>query len=503
MKDYRFFLILIPCFFLIGIFGCKKEEKKPLAIKKEKINKPPQKTAEPAKKFQVPLDLKKSPPKTPPLVPTETPRLTSPTTPSLVPPVTPPLVSTETPRLTSPTTPSLVPPVTPPLVSTETPTETEEIHIPEAAVTTESPALQKGFVTNVFIDTDIREAINELSTQAGVKVIMDDTVRGLVNIEVIDIPFEEALDQIMLQTGYTYKEYKDYYLIGIPDPKNPTFKYLSTTEKIKLNYIKADKIKKLLPEDLSSCIYVEEGYNTLIVTAPSSLIELIKERIKKIDVKPHRIVIKVLVTEILEKKRKALGVKWMWDGRTIPKAKAELSNILQNISVNVDKNTIAEIWSLAEKGEAKIKANPHISTLEGSPASLSISEEEYYLNPVTIYHARSLLESIKTGIILKVTPYTTEEKEILLSLEPEISDVVEIGREGLPIVSRRSLKTTLVVKNGETIAIGGLLQERKEKKTRGIPGISRVPLLGKLFSHSTTKTYQTELVVFITSYIEE
>ncbi|MEW6680942.1 MAG: type II and III secretion system protein, partial [bacterium] len=108
------------------------------------------------------------------------------------------------------------------------------------------------------------------------------------------------------------------------------------------------------------------------------------------------------------------------------------------------------------------------------------------------------------GIVLKVTPLITQEKEIMLSLEPEISDVAEIGRDGLPIVNRRSLKTTLIVKNGETIAIGGLLQERKEKKTIGIPLLDRIPLLGKiLFSHTITKAYQTELVVFITSYIEE
>ncbi|MDI6752032.1 MAG: hypothetical protein QME07_04150 [bacterium] len=361
---------------------------------------------------------------------------------------------------------------------------------------------KEGYVTNIFVDTNIRQAIKDMAFQVGEKVVLDDTVRGVVSAEIDNLPFEKALEQVLIQGGYTYRKIDEYYLIGVLDKKNPTFKYLSVTERIKVEFIDPERCQKLLPDSFSSYITPNKEDNSLIITAPPSIIEKIKELLKIIDVKPHQILVEVLVTEILRKSDKSFGMKLGWQ----PTDKTQRpEDILETIAVNVNrKDAIAEIKALVEKGEAEIKANPKILTLEGKPASISIGKEEYYRSPATLYQPYAKFDSIKTGIKINVTPLVTSKNEIFLSIEPEVSDVTEVGEEGLPVITRRTTKTEILTKPEETIVIGGLFQQKKEKRRTGIPILEKIPLLGNiLFSRTVTKKNETELTIFITTYIVE
>ena len=105
-----------------------------------------------------------------------------------------------------------------------------------------------------------------------------------------------------------------------------------------------------------------------------------------------------------------------------------------------------EIKGLIEEGKVKIRANPKVTTLDGKPASISIQKEEYYLSPASIYQPYAKFDDIKSGIILKVTPFITKEDGIRLK----------------------------------------------------IPLLGSIPIFGRIFSNKSTKTYETELVIFIT-----
>lgn len=361
--------------------------------------------------------------------------------------------------------------------------------------------VEEPLVTNVFVDVDIRQVIRDIATQAQITIILDDSVQGMVSIEFNNVPLEKALKMLLVTGGYVFKKIENYYLIASPDPANSTFPLLSSVERIKLNYLKAENISNLLIPHYSKYILVDKGENILIVTAPSEIIEEIKEYIKKIDLPQKQILIETLVTELSDEARKELGIDWSIEGG---KSKVKLISPLQlegsYLSTAVSSQALATIKILTEKGKAKIRANPRILTLTGKSASIYIGREEYYSLPGTAYQP-GRFDKILSGITLKITPYTGGNDEITVTIEPEVSDVSAIGKEGYPIISKRTAQTTVRVKDGKTIIIGGLIQQKEGKRISKIPVIGSIPILGAFFRKNSSYNTETEVVIFITPHI--
>jgi type II secretory pathway component GspD/PulD (secretin) len=110
-------------------------------------------------------------------------------------------------------------------------------------------------------------------------------------------------------------------------------------------------------------------------------------------------------------------------------------------------------------------------------------------------------ERIETGITLKVTPTVNKKGYITMTIEPEVSRAVQSSYfSSFVDPTKRSAKATVMVKDGQTIAIGGLLKTDEEDSGRDVPGISKIPLLGNLFKSKGKTKVQTEIIVFITAH---
>ena len=91
---------------------------------------------------------------------------------------------------------------------------------------------EQPLITNVFYETDIREALAAISSQSGINIIPDQTVSGFISIELTDVPFEECLRRLLAPLGLTFRKMIGYYLVGSATPDNPSFPLLSTLELI-------------------------------------------------------------------------------------------------------------------------------------------------------------------------------------------------------------------------------------------------------------------------------
>jgi len=382
-------------------------------------------------------------------------------------------------------------------------------------------------ISNVFYETDIREALHDIAEQARVNIIADDTVQGIIFLEVRDMPLEKCLQLILAAGGYTFRKMEGYYLVGAADPSNPTFNLLSTSEYVKLNYINAKDVPKFLSKYFTPFVQINEDVNTLTITASPEIIARIKEDIAKVDVPPQQIMIEALVTEISSEARKELGIDWSWtwntayDRRVSPQStgilgtgtletlKEESAGLLeQGLSLvytgtgQLTSEALARIRALVQKGKIKIRANPRIATLNGKEAKIFVGKEEYYsivTGPVTYPYAT--LEAVKAGITLMITPYIAGTGEITVKVEPEVSDIVTRTTEELPVIRKRSASTTVRVKDGETIAIGGLLQTTETQVVKKVPILGYIPFVNFLFRSKATASDQTEVVIFVTPHI--
>lgn len=398
---------------------------------------------------------------------------------------------------------------------TEPPTIRESVKVKP-----EEEMLSQPLITNVFYETDIRQALQDISAQAGIPIIPDGSVQGLVSLEVSEVPLEECLRRLLAPHGFTFRRFKDYYLVGSPRPDNVSSYLLTTTEQIKPSYYRAKQLASLVSDYYSPFIKVDEVSNTITITASPEIIESFKEDVRAIDKPPRQVLIEALITEVSREGMQSLGIDW--SGAVSRQNDTVFSlQLLTNIARladttfglifgNVTKTLgsftyrfTPSIQALVTSGKANIRAAPKIVTLDGQKASIMVGREAYYTiltGPINYQYIS--LQMIKYGISLDITPYiSTDGKELTLDVIPEVSDVVGQGITDLPILSKRSAKTQIRVKDGEKIVIGGLFQKNERTVMRKIPLLGDIPFLGLLFRNTRKIAEETEVVIFITPRI--
>jgi type II secretory pathway component GspD/PulD (secretin) len=341
-------------------------------------------------------------------------------------------------------------------------------------------------------------------------------VYGFVSMEIVEVPFEEALKRLLAPFGLTFRKMPGYYLVGAAYPDNPSFPVLSVTQRIVPNYIRAETVQQLLSKFFDPFISVDPKTNVLTVTASPEIIERLKQELAEIDVPPRQVMIEALVTEFSNEAKKSLGIdvgflggKSTGDSLSIFAPVGDLLDHTLGIGV-FKPNAEAEGWkgqfsatlrALVQDGEVNIRANPRVATIEGQKAQIVVGKEQYYVIVTGEAYAYGQLERIPFGVSLSIVPYVSDNGEITVEIQPEVSDVVGVGATGLPVVSKRAVSTKVRVKDGETIVIGGLLQKNETTTRRKIPLLGDIPILGLLFSRTDKTVSEVETVVFITPHI--
>jgi len=407
------------------------------------------------------------------------------------------------------------------LAQTEEPVIAESTQTQPAETTrTEQETFSQPLITNVFYDTGILQALRDISAQAGIPIIPDGSVQGLVSVEVTNVPLEECLTRLLAPHGFTFRRLKDYYLVGSPRPDNVSSYLLTVTEQVKPSYYTAKELATLISDYYTPFIKVEENSNIFAITASPDIIERFKKDVAAIDKPPRQVLIEALITEISRDGAQSLGIDW---SGTVTRRNDTLFSLqlLTNIAKiadtsfglifsNVTKalggltySLTPSIQALVTSGKANIRANPKIVTLDGQKASIVVGKEAYYeilTGPINYQYTQ--LQMIKYGISLNITPYISEDKkEVTLDVEPEVSDVAGQGITNLPILSTRSVKTQIRVKDGEKIVIGGLFQKSERTVMRKIPFLGDIPFLGLLFRTTQKVSQENEVVIFITPHI--
>ncbi|OWV17776.1 type II and III secretion system protein [Fibrobacter sp. UWB4] len=164
-----------------------------------------------------------------------------------------------------------------------------------------------------------------------------------------------------------------------------------------------------------------------------------------------------------------------------------------------------ELSSMEENNEAKVLARPRVTTLNGGKAELNVTNTVYYLVsqvsadgfPITDYR------SFNDGISLELTPTLTQDGLVTLSVSPEIKTAGRSTGDGPRDISSRNMKTTVVLRDGETLCLGGLIRKNKTEVRSAVPFLGSIPILGRLFSYTSEEEDESELAIFITPSVEK
>lgn len=352
---------------------------------------------------------------------------------------------------------------------------------------------QEPLITNVFIDTDIRQALADIAAAAQVVIVPDDTVSGVVNADLKNVPLERALDIVLAAGNFTWVKEQGYYLVGRAMPTNPNFLRLAETRLYKPSYLTAEQIIALLPEQMSE--FLKAGPQALTIVAPRNMIPRILGDIAVIDVPPRRIILEALVTEVATETLNQFNFSWVWRNFGISSNGDGME--IKYSSVTAD--DVATMKLLVTKGLATVRANPRVMTVDGKEALIEVAQENWFqvvTGPANFPYVT--LQVIKSGISLKVTPSVASDGMVTIQLMPEVSDATGTGQAGLPINTVRRASTTVRVRDGETIIIGGMSFESSRNRTQKIPVLGDIPLIGQLFTSQRMEKRNSEVVIMIT-----
>jgi type IV pilus assembly protein PilQ len=389
----------------------------------------------------------------------------------------------------------------------------------------------KGIGSNrITIDAqgaDIKTVLRTISDYSGKNIVYGPDVKGEVFVHIKDVPWEEALDILLRAHGYGYRE--EFGMIRVSELSRLTKEELEIqsaerkkddllplmTRIIFVTNSNAEEMRNSLQNMVSERgkLDVDRGSNSLIINDTEPVIQKIEEMVKSLDKKTFQVDINAKLVDVDVEATRELGIDWgllnLHASGFSGSGSAGVNAGIPASAANVKFGTVrswgelnAILQMLEKSNKANIISNPRITTMDNREASILVGKEIPLIvadeagNPIT--------ELTKIGILLRVTPHVNADRTITLDLHPEVSDLQsESTAQGGIIISTNEADTRVVVKNGETAVIGGLIKNSQTSVRRGVPVLKDIPFLGWLFTASSKADKKQELVIFVTPTIVE
>jgi len=389
--------------------------------------------------------------------------------------------------------------------------------------------VQDSLITLDVVEGNLNQIIREIATQLNVDVFSYGDLKGNVNAQCSGVAFEKVLNYLFKGTNYTYRREGDIYFIGDKDISG-----ISSTQLIRLNHIKAEGIIESLPPSVTSkaTLKVIKEHNALMVVGAQDVIREVEEFIRQIDYPIPQILIEALVVDFTSSDIGEFGMKaWMkspgdssvYADSFFPTIDVTASsrNLNQSFQYygpqfgirNIGKlpdGFMVKLRALESEGKANIRSQPQIATLNGHPASIKIGTTQYYKllseRPIVggnqaFNQVTQRFEAITAEISLTITPWVSASGEITTEIKPEFSTPRGFNPEIPPTIDHRNLDSTVRLRDGETIILGGLIQTDDSENVDKLPILGDIPVMGKLFQNRSHKRVKTKLMIYITPHL--
>lgn len=352
------------------------------------------------------------------------------------------------------------------------------------------------------VAVDAHELLMALAKKTGHRIIVDDTVKRSITVNLRNRSCQEIIQNIVAAYGFAFREVEGICMISEGIPKKPSSYLLSDIDTISTQYVVASQAKSLFPVFLQDNVKTNMAQNAVVLSAPTQVLEKFRADIAQFDVPAAQIMIDVLVVEFtnIDMDEFAFALDWVNAEKGVSILSA--TGDLRFTSVTgLPPDFHVRLHALLEQQKARVRANPRIATVSGREAEVFVGVQQYLSTPIETAERRTSY-SIDAGVNLQITPWTGGTGEIIVAVSPEISTLsAPDPRTGLPDKSSRSAQTVVRVKDGETIIIGGLLQDEMRETRSKVPLLGDLPLMGGLFRSKQKVRTKTDLFLFITPRI--
>ena len=354
--------------------------------------------------------------------------------------------------------------------------------------------------------------MNSLAKIYGLNIVAGDSVAGKVTLTLRGVTLEEGLRQVLKMNGFSFTVRDEIIEVVRLEQKREA-------AVIPVKYIPLDIALEFLQPMASegAVLKVDESANGILVSDYMSRIDDMKALLKSIDQPPQQVLIESKLIDVTHTDLDNLGLSLSSVAMTIPLKSGSLPLDLSSAALSLagpstdlsggeaaltvargTDSITATLDALIRDQKVKVIAHPSVLTVNNVEARIIIGEkfpirEQTQTTTGTLETTRF----VDVGTTLRVTPRINPDKFIQMHIHPEVSSVSATLDEG-PRITTREADTTVLVRDGQPIVIGGLLQEDETGIKGRIPILGHIPLLGLLFQNRSKTHTQKELVVVIT-----
>ncbi|HZV80181.1 MAG TPA: secretin N-terminal domain-containing protein [Candidatus Binatus sp.] len=376
-----------------------------------------------------------------------------------------------------------------------------------------------GTVTLDVKNGDLLDVIKLLAQESGQNIVATQNVKGTTTISLHDVPLREALDLIVRTNGLEYRQVGNIYVVGTPDELAKQFGSAGETAQTVAFPIRyatpADLSKQLATVLPAGHFTIDPRTDTLLVTGTPDVIQTARNFMALEDIPAPQVVFEVKVLDVT-KNNDTQNVGVNWTGST---ALGLFENCISCSGVQTQvppvqsgnpipfqpftRNALfvqATINYLLTHNEASLLANPRVEALDNQQARILVGQTY----PIVYYSSQAgqfQVNYIDIGVILQVTPVVNTDGYVTTTLHVERSNIQSIIAGQYPLLDNRKIDSILRVKDGDTIVMGGLVQDDTTKTINKVPLLGDIPVVGSLFKNVNATKIHSEIVFLITPHI--
>lgn len=383
--------------------------------------------------------------------------------------------------------------------------------------TTTAPRQTSGKISMRLENQDLVTALRTIAQYSGMNMIIGDEVSGQITVELKNINWEKALDLILRTKGYTYQIDENVIRVGKAETFAKEMEREEMSKPLKrriftLEFATPGELRPTVEGALSNRGEVKEDTrtNSLIVTDIPSKLDEVQKMIKALDKRTQQVAINAKIVDMDRTAARELGLSWKvtnlreadWnvegDVEQKPSPASPTGVFLNLATIKNFAKLQATLHALENNQRLKTVANPRITTVNNKEATIFGGKQ--FAITTTDINGQPITKFYKAGIELSVTPHINSGGDITMEVAVELSDVVPGAQN--PTITQTTAGTQSLVKDGQTLVIGGFFTETATRNKEGIPILKDIPILGNLlFSKTTTENRKREVLIFITPHI--
>ncbi len=378
-----------------------------------------------------------------------------------------------------------------------------------------------GTVTLDVKNADLVDVLKVLAEQSGQNIVATQNVKGTTTVDLHNVPLKQALDLIVRTNGLDYRQVGNVYIVGTPADLAAQFgqsgQVATQSVAFPIKYASpVDLAKQLATVIPATSFTVDARTDTLLVTGTPDIIQSARNFLALSDIPAPQVMFEVKVVDITRNNDTAnngvnfsgsSSLAFLENPLGAPPGTSFQVPATQYLGQPIPlqpftRNELfiqAQLNYLLTHNEAQLLADPKVSALDNLPASLLIGQTY----PIVYYDPKAgqfQAQFIDIGVKMNITPVINTDGYITTTLHTERSVITGFVQQ-IPILNKRSADSTLRVKDGETIVLGGMIDDEMTKSISKIPLLGDIPVFGVLFKNINTTKLHNEVVFLITPHI--